>query len=356
MKAWIVDPATKLLRLEERPIPVPRRGAVTVRIEAAMVLSYMKEVLSGARGHRFPARPFTPGTNGIGTIEAVGEGVYHLRPRQRVSLHPHLVADERVAEPAQLLLGHLARFGEGADRLQDDWIDGAFGEFAEWPADIVTPIDALGAMPAVEALGLGKTVVPYGGLLRIDVAPGEVVVVNGASGFYGSGGVLVALAMAASKVLAVGRDAATLRRVAAAAGDRVIPVAFTGDADADTAALRAAAGGPIDAALDIVGADSATGTGSVLRSLRRGGRMAMMGSCAEPLSIGYGEMLANDWLIAGQFMYPKDAPARLVRLVASGQLRLGAVTPRAYPLTDLPRAMDEAATMRGLEITALVNA
>jgi len=30
--------------------------------------------------------------------------------------------------------------------------------------------------------------------------------------------------------------------------------------------------------------------------------------------------------------------------------------PRAYPLTDLPRAMDEAATMRGLEITALVNA
>ena len=66
-------------------------------------------------------------------------------------------------------------------------------------------------------------------------------------------------------------------------------------------------------------------------------------------------MLANDWLIVGQFMYPKDAPARLVRLAASGQLRLHAVIPRTYALADLPRAMDEAPTMRGLEITALVN-
>ncbi|HXJ80735.1 MAG TPA: alcohol dehydrogenase catalytic domain-containing protein [Candidatus Methylomirabilis sp.] len=104
MKAWTVDPATKQLSLPERPIPVPRRGAVTVRIEAAMVLSYMKEVLAGDRGHNFPVRPFTPGTNGIGVIEAIGEGVYHLTPGQRVSLHPHIVADERVAEPAQLLL------------------------------------------------------------------------------------------------------------------------------------------------------------------------------------------------------------------------------------------------------------
>jgi hypothetical protein len=60
----------------------------------------------------------------------------------------------------------------------------------------------------------------------------------------------------------------------------------------------------------------------------------------------------NDWLIVGQFMDPKEARVRLVRLAASGQLRLGAVVPRT---ADLPRAMDAAATMRGLEITALVT-
>jgi alcohol dehydrogenase len=354
MKAWLFDPATKRLELRDQPIPTPRRGAVTVRIEAAMVLGYMQELLAGARGHTFPSRPFVPGTNAIGVIAEVGEGVYHAKRGQRVSIHPHLAVDERAADPAQLLLGHPARFGEASQDLQRDWIDGTFAEVAEWPARLVTSISALGSMQAVQALGLSKAVVPCGGLLRIGVQPGEVVAINGASGFYGSAGVLVAVAMGASRVLAVGRDTEVLRGVAAAAGDRVIPVALSGKADADIQRLRHAASGPIDAALDVIGANSASTTGSVLRSLRRGGRLAMMGSCPEPLAIGFGEMLANDWLIAGQFMYPKDAPSRLVQLTASRQLSLDAIKPRTYSLTDLPKAMNEAATMRGLELTALI--
>jgi alcohol dehydrogenase len=354
MKAWMLDPASKELALVERPVPKPRRGAVTVRIDAAMVLGYMKELLAGGRSHVFPARPFVPGTNAIGVIEEIGEGVYHAKSGQRVSLHPHLVADERIPVPAQLLLGHPARFGDASQDLQADWIDGTFAEYVEWPARLITPLDVLGAMPALQALGLSKAVVPYGGLLRIGVQPGEVVAINGASGFYGSAGALVAAAMGASRILAIGRDATALRDVAAAVGERVIPVGLSGNADGDTEAIRSAAGGPIDAALDAIGAKSATSTGSVLRSLRRGGRLAMMGSCSEPLSIGFGEMLANDWLIAGQFMYAKDAPSRLVQLAASGQLRLDAIKPRSYALTDLAKAMNDAASMRGLELTALL--
>jgi alcohol dehydrogenase len=353
MKAWLFDPATKRLELCDQPVPKARRGSVTVRIEAAMVLGYMKELLTGARGHTFPTRPFVPGTNAVGVIEEIGGGVYHAVPGQRVSIHPHLAADERVADPAQLLLGHPARFGDASQHLQQDWIDGTFAEFAEWPAGLVTPISGLGSMRAVQALGLSKAVVPYGGLLRVGVQPGEIVAINGASGFYGSAGVLVALAMGASRVLAVGRDKGVLCGVATAAGDRVIPVALCGNANADIECLHQAACGPIDAVLDVVGAKSASTTGSVLRSLRRGGRLAMMGSCPEPLAIGFGEMLANNWLIAGQFMYPKDAPSRLVQLAASRQLNLDAIKPRTYRLADLPKAMDDAPTMRGLELTAL---
>jgi alcohol dehydrogenase len=353
MKAWLFDPGTKALELRDLALPKPRRGAVVVRIEAAMVLGYMKELLGGARGHAFPSRPFVPGTNAIGVVEEVGEGVYHVTRGQRVALHPHLAADERVADPAQLLLGHPARFGDAAEDLQRDWIDGTFAEIVEWPARLVTSIAALGSMPAAQALGLSKAIVPYGGLLRIAVQPGEIVAINGASGFFGSAGVLVAVAMGASRVLAVGRDAEVLRAVAGAAGDRVTAVVLGGNPEADIQRLRLAASGPIDAALDVIGATSAATTGSVLRSLRRGGRLAMMGSCTEPLAIGFGEMLANDWLIAGQFMYPKDAPSRLIRLAVSGQLNLGVVKPRTYPLADLPKAIDEATTMRGLELTAL---
>jgi len=93
MKARMLDPRTSRLELIEIAMPTPRRGGVTVRVQAAMVLSYMKELLAGVRGHTFPSRPFVPGTNGIGVIEAIGEGVYHAKLGQRVSLHPHLVAD-----------------------------------------------------------------------------------------------------------------------------------------------------------------------------------------------------------------------------------------------------------------------
>jgi hypothetical protein len=44
-----------------------------------------------------------------------------------------------------------------------------------------------------------------------------------------------------------------------------------------------------------------------------------------------------------------------VRVAASGKRRLAAVSPSTDALVELPRAMDEAATMRGLELTALVN-
>lgn len=355
MKAWVLDVRTHKLALHDRPYPSPRRGAVVVRVEAAMVLSYMKEVLTGARGHAFPARDFIPGTNAVGTISSVGDGVHHLAPGQRVFLGPYLVAADPSPDAARLLLGHLARFGATGEALQGDWTDGVFAEIVEWPAELATPLDALGAMPSLSALGLAKLVVPYGGLLRVGVEAGEIVAVNGASGFYGSAAVLVALAMGASRVLAVGRDAATLAGIAERCGPRVVPVVMTGHTADETRALRAAAGGVgIDAALDMIGAKSASTTGSVLRALRRGGRLAMMGSCTEPLEIGFGEMLTNDWLIAGQFMYPADAPARLVRLVASGQLALSAIDAKAFPLDSLPEAMEAAAQMRGFDLTALM--
>ena len=51
------------------------------------------------RAHCFPGDAFTPGTNGAGTVEAVGPGVFHLRSDQRVDLNPHFLADERGVDP-----------------------------------------------------------------------------------------------------------------------------------------------------------------------------------------------------------------------------------------------------------------
>jgi alcohol dehydrogenase len=41
-------------------------------MQAAPVLSRLKQVIEGCLGYSLPPAPFTPGTNGIGVIEAVG--------------------------------------------------------------------------------------------------------------------------------------------------------------------------------------------------------------------------------------------------------------------------------------------
>src|SRR5579871_6548224 len=115
MKAWRAL-ENGALELQDLPAPQLAANGVLVRMEAAPVLSYLRQVLDGSLGYDTPARPFTPGTNGIGVIEAVGGAVYHLKPGQRVALDSHFVIDEPVAEPAQILIGLTAMPGGDAPK------------------------------------------------------------------------------------------------------------------------------------------------------------------------------------------------------------------------------------------------
>ncbi|HLH50167.1 MAG TPA: zinc-binding alcohol dehydrogenase family protein [Roseiarcus sp.] len=358
MKAWRALENGRL-ELQDLPTPRPAAGGVVLRMQAASMLSYLRQVLDGSLGYDTPPRPFTPGTNGIGIVEAVGAGVYHLSPGQRVTLDPHLVANEPVAEPAQILIGltGMRRSSEASrphgptKALQASWPDGTYAEMVHMPAAVATPLPAaLDALPAAKLAAIAKFLVPYGGLLRMNLQAGETIVVNGATGYFGGAGALLALALGAGRVVAAGRDAKALDDLAGAAGPRLAPVALTGDVEA----LRAAAGRGADCALDLVGrAESADATLAALRSLRRGGRLALMGSVSQPLPLTVGEMLGQDWTVMGVFMYPRDAPARLARLIASGQLDLGLIRERAFPLADIEAAMNAAARMRSRDLTVL---
>jgi len=360
MKAWRLH-GTGRLEVDDTEVPGARPGGVVVRMQAAPVLSYMRKVIDGSLSYRLPALPFVPGTNGIGVVKAVGPGVYHVKPGQRVSLNPHHVANERVPEPAQILIG-LTAMGfarlPGIDTetlaLQRDWPDGVFAEYAQLPAACVTPVVGLDAVPAARLATLGKFLVPYGGFLRGAFQVGETAIVNGASGYFGSAAVLLAVAMGAARVVAAGRDAAALDAVVRAGGTRVHAVVLSGDVERDAEALRAAAGGAADFALDIVGrADSSASSMATLKALRRRGRLVLMGSVSEPLPISVGEMLANDWSVTGQFMYPREAPAQLLALVVAGLLDLSSVNARCFALHELPAAMDAAAKMRALDATII---
>jgi alcohol dehydrogenase len=354
--AWTLPAFGEALRYEARPVPAPHSTGVLVRIGSATVLSYMGKVLDGSLGYATPPFPFVPGTNAIGRVEAVGVDVTHVAVGDLVFLSPHLLADAPIEEPAQILIGLTAlRSGGAADasrKLQHLWRDGVFAELAHWPAACVTQLRGTEALGAGRLIALAKLIVPYGGLLRADVTAGQTVVVNGASGFFGSAGVLCALAMGARKVVAVGRDARALDEVAEKLGPRVAVAAASGDIGKDLQAIQKAAEGKADVGLDLLGrASSTSSTLATLRSLKRGGRLVLMGSASVPLELSFGEMLANDWEVIGNFMYPRIAPAKLAALVAGGLLDLSPIKIRSFPLSRLPEAIEAAAKMRGLDLT-----
>lgn len=347
MQAWMLDRPGQPLALRDVPQPEPRRGALLVAVEAVPLLSYTRQYLEGKLPYGYPPGPFSPGTNGIGRVLAAGEGVYGYRPGQRVALSPYWVADEALREPAQALLGLTAISPDSAPMLAD-FPHGTLREAVELPASTVFPLDGLDDVPSARLAALGKLVVPFGGLRRGRLAAGETVVVNGAAGAFGSAAVLDALALGASRVVAVGRRAAALEPLAAL-GARVATIALSGDGARDCDAIRAAAGGGADLAFDMVGHATDPGaTLATLRSLRRNGRMVLMGSMEVDLPITYREMLINNWELMGHFMYSGADYRALIALVRSGQLPLDAIEIERYAFDALEAAIDAAADAQGL--------
>lgn len=314
----------------------------------------LEDVAGELPGYEMPEVPFTPGTNGIGTIEAVGADVHDLAPGRRVALSPHVISHENVDQPMQILSG-LTTIGAGSGPLLESFPNGTLAEYTLLPVSAVIPLDGLDAIPADRLGAIGKFAIPFGGLLRSPLEAGDTLVVNGATGYYGSAAVLLGKAMGAARVIAAGRNRDALGQVAAAAGDRVLPVVLTGDAKHDATALRDAAEGAASVAFDMVGrATDPSSTLAALRSLRRGGRLVLMGSMTVPLPLDYGELMLNDWELTGQFMYGRDAMPRLVRLIRSGQVDLEAVRVTTFPLTDVPEAIEQAASSRGLDCTVVL--
>jgi alcohol dehydrogenase len=313
-------------------------------------MSYMKPYVEGRLPpYHAPEGGFTPGGNCVGTIEAVGQDVWQLAPGRRVLLSSLFRSAENVPEPAQILIG-VTSLGPYSEKVQADWPDGTLAEYALLPASSVVPADGFEAIEATQLAVISRFVIPYGGLVRGRLAAGETLIVNGATGAYGSAAVLVALAMGAGRVVAAGRNADKLSRLVRLAGKAVVPVVLSGDTQKDAAALREATGGGAEMAFDMVGgAADPSSTLAALHSLRRGGRLVLMGSMSVELPISYLQLMLNSLEIIGNFMHPADAYRHVLALVHRGGLDLTAITPKIFPLAELPAAMEAAAQADSFE-------
>src|SRR5258708_1700913 len=93
MKAWVLGGPDKLF-LRDKPVPVPARAEVLVRIDAVAICATDLEIIhSGSPASISGGLPFnknfTPGHEYMGTIAALGPDLDEFRIGERVSVEIH---------------------------------------------------------------------------------------------------------------------------------------------------------------------------------------------------------------------------------------------------------------------------
>ncbi len=202
MKAAILKALGRPLDIEEVPAPEIGTGEVVVDVVAAPVLSYANEVFNGHRRYMIEL-PMVPGCGAIGRVRTSGPDATRLKPGDWVFCDPTVRSRDDALMPDIALQGWSAR-GDGGMRLQRHYHDGPFAEQVRVPTENAAAIGEIDVGDAARWCALNVMLVPYGGLLAANLLAGEILLVSGATGNFGSACVATAIAMGARCVVAPG--------------------------------------------------------------------------------------------------------------------------------------------------------
>lgn len=344
------------VQIRSLPTPQVEAGSAIVRVLAAGVLSYQRDIYDGTRDYFIP-KPLVGGYSAIGRVVAVGPDAVSLQAEKLV--YVDCVIRGRDDLEAIILSANSNGFNENAAKLMKDvWRDGLFAEFAKFPLENCVPLDEVRLCQSLgysiqDLVYMSYLLVPFGGLRDIGVEPGETVVVCPATGGFGGAGVKVAVAMGA-RVIAMGRNEQELARLKAhvikgTPGANIETVKITGDEEKDTAALQAF--GTIDAVLDLSSPSAAKSPhlNSAILALRRKGRISLMGGFMEGPIPSF-QLIAKDITVKGKFMYERDDMQQFVKVLESGLFPRGVnfVDLKTFPLDDWQTALNVAAEYTGI--------
>jgi alcohol dehydrogenase len=350
MKAAVLNAFGSPLRIETVPEPRLGSGEVIVDVAASRVLAYAGEVLSGARKYLMEL-PMVPGPGAIGRIRATGPDATRLRPGDWVYCDPTVRSRDNALSPDIALQG-LTAGSEGGLHLQRYFHDGAWAEQMRVPTENAIAIGDIADQDAARWCALGTLLVPYGGFLAVQLRAGEIALVNGATGSFGSAAVAVALGMGAQCVIATGRNEQALAELTRRFGGRVRTVPMRGQEADDRARILEAAPGPIDCVLDILPpAASAVQVRTAVMAVRPYGRVVLMGGVGMlgggGLDLPYPWMMRNCVTLRGQWMYPPHAATLMAGMVRAGLVDLDQFEVTAFGLDRANEAVTHAAAHAG---------
>jgi NADPH:quinone reductase-like Zn-dependent oxidoreductase len=129
-RALVLKSTTTPPSVESVPTPQPTPGSAVVRILAAGVIPYMREIYDGTRSYAFPT-PLVIGCSAVGRVAAVGPDATKLSPGQLVLVHTTIRSRDDPTG-AIFLAGVHEGFTDGSRKLMHgEWRDATFAEYAK---------------------------------------------------------------------------------------------------------------------------------------------------------------------------------------------------------------------------------
>ncbi|MDE2516514.1 MAG: zinc-binding dehydrogenase [Rhodospirillales bacterium] len=299
--------AERQIALSEIPAPAaPGPGEAQIRVR---VVSLNHIDLWGFRGMAFAKRqlPLTVAAEAAGEVIAVGEGVQHLRPGQRVTAY------------SALTCGICRACRKGQDNLCENvggvrgfHIDGFAQEITNHPARLLVPVPDAVSLEDAACVPVAYATVEHMLFDNAKLEPGETILVHAAGSGIGSIAIRIAKALGCTVIATAGGAEKTAKALALGA-DHAID--YRADRFEGVVRKLTAKKG-VDVVFEHVGAD--TWAGSLL-SMKRGGRLVTCGATSGPIgSINLMQLFQQQYRIIGSFGSPLDAIARSLARIASG--------------------------------------
>ncbi|HYT39615.1 MAG TPA: NAD(P)H-quinone oxidoreductase [Acidimicrobiia bacterium] len=311
MRALVIQEGGRLV-IEDRPTPEPGTDQVLVRVHGAGI--NRADLLQ--RAGRYPAPPGAPpdipGMEFAGVVETVGSAVATPCPGDRVM---GIVAGGAQAEYVVTPAAHCARIPDGLDLIEAGGIPEAY----------ITAHDAM--------------------VVQGELMAGQRVLVHAVASGVGTAALQLARCFGAI-VVGTSRSKDKLDRAAELGLDHPILAPSGFDPSALAAEITAAAAGPMDVTVDLIGGPY---LGVDIAAAAPGGQIVIVGLIAgRQAELDMGALLAKRLVVRGTVLRSRSSAEKadvthlfegqVVPLIARGTIRL--VTDAVVPLAEAERGYE----------------
>ena len=337
MKAWVLGDPDQLM-LREKPLPVPARAEVLVRIDAVAICATDLEIIhSGSpasiRGGLPFNKNFTPGHEYMGTVAALGPDVDEFAIGERISVEIHAGCGQ-CKRCRQGMYTSCLNYGkpEKGHRANGFTTDGGFAEYA------VNHINTLARVPDTMSDAEATLVVTAGtsmyGLTELGgLVAGESVVVIG-PGPIGLLAVAVAKALGASPVILTGTRDKRLAIGQQLGADRVVNI---NDEDAVEVVRQLTGGIGADYVVECAGTEATIN--QAIHMANRGGKICLAAFPHDPVTMDLAHLVKNNIYAYGIRGEGRSATRRAMALMAEKRFDATRIHTHTFPLADLPTAL-----------------